>query len=1156
MNTDSDVKTMAAPAPAASTDAATYASLFADDPNQLTAVGAIDDETGPVAYLVDLYALGGQLESGADKTKACLLAKRRPDLAELVVDNSALHQECPTISLVNNLMERCITACTGDSSSIEERMRGASTPTGLPYDAPWDRVVKILQQRGISLWRATRHTDPEFPAFVTTQKPSTSLRDAVTMGCGFPPCVRKMLVGPAMTTDAAAVALFSARPDASIKDLRPVKAFMEAAQLSRRDIRHLLAVSGVSVAADAATAVSLGTFAPEDTGAASCKAYGAAFVNSGNEPLWIQRQAGSTDATDTEIAGLTAKHLDRIHRLLQVRARMGVSFADADLLLRSALNAEKAAADALPTERTLRALGLYGHMAASTAITPASFAALIDKVSPYGIGRTPALLDSLIKITGKAFTQDDTTALATALRIDATLLEQVLKQVEAVQATRACTLPVVSACYRLVLLPRLLGISVQEGLALLDMLEQQTAGYAAQIAGTPTIVGTLAAFDILDVIPAYWNATEWARRHRLSFIALKALSSETVPTAASDKWLAAVSEAARALTTKRLDTQTLADLMKGSEGGYDLAGRSWHQILAEFTDGDGIISATARNLTDPELREGLAKSLNKLKKPSSQPRTEDYVSKLSQKIRALDVAQDEAVTRLFQMAFDLDAAQTLAIMSWADASRAQMLGDVVAALKKMVEGTVDASTFSSDTLKRWQRVHRLASLARKFDLSGACLDHLVKHPAWFNVDSDAGKPASTISLALIYRLSCYQDWVGSLASGLNEGDALKYLSRAHAKPAPAVVDAAAQLARLLGSTPGDIEELAKYIGQKTVAGVAEDVADIDYLMRLLALQAELGISVATLRDLNGMKGSVDAAQVKRVAAGLGTALDDTQRALLDSALAEAWRSALCQWLLHYGSSQPRPLPAMARLADLSAYLLTDVEVGSEPRTTRVAAAIASLQQYIHRLYARLEEGYSWNERIATERKAWREWRSQYALWQTYTTMKRHPSGYLDPSRRRSKSKLFDGFEKLVGQGKFASDEIQVALLAYLADFESTSNIQPLSGYHDGVDPQRNKFHFIGRSNVDPAEYYWRTLDMSLRDKEGAPSMLAWGEWERITLPATGVIVQTPLNADTNAIFGEDPRTSIDAVRPVIIAGRRYVVWLERDGTGVAFDNQP
>nr|WP_281177093.1 neuraminidase-like domain-containing protein [Pseudomonas japonica] len=162
------------------------------------------------------------------------------------------------------------------------------------------------------------------------------------------------------------------------------------------------------------------------------------------------------------------------------------------------------------------------------------------------------------------------------------------------------------------------------------------------------------------------------------------------------------------------------------------------------------------------------------------------------------------------------------------------------------------------------------------------------------------------------------------------------------------------------------------------------------------------------------------------------------------------------------------------------------------------------------------------------------------------------------------------------------------MLGYLSSFEKVSNIQPISVYADGTLPLADTYHFIGKTNVEPVEYYWRTLDLSRRDQDNAPSMLAWGEWQKISLAVNGGIATTHLpkvgedtskegedtpkegegtpkvSEDTSTEDedtskededtpkeDEDTRTRIELIRPVIIAGRRYVVWVERDATAIA-----
>ncbi|WP_163018517.1 neuraminidase-like domain-containing protein, partial [Pseudomonas viridiflava] len=124
------------------------------------------------------------------------------------------------------------------------------------------------------------------------------------------------------------------------------------------------------------------------------------------------------------------------------------------------------------------------------------------------------------------------------------------------------------------------------------------------------------------------------------------------------------------------------------------------------------------------------------------------------------------------------------------------------------------------------------------------------------------------------------------------------------------------------------------------------------------------------------------------------------------------------------------------------------------------------------------------------------------------------------------------------------DMVQLAVANYIGKFEHVSNLQVVSGYLDGIDLAQDTYHFIGRTNVEPLEYYWRSLDISQRDDKGQLSPLAWSEWERIGLPISGQIVQTTT---------EDGQ-KLDVIRPIIIAGRPYVIWVERAKTYIPGDD--
>ncbi|WP_197044132.1 neuraminidase-like domain-containing protein, partial [Pseudomonas viridiflava] len=92
-----------------------------------------------------------------------------------------------------------------------------------------------------------------------------------------------------------------------------------------------------------------------------------------------------------------------------------------------------------------------------------------------------------------------------------------------------------------------------------------------------------------------------------------------------------------------------------------------------------------------------------------------------------------------------------------------------------------------------------------------------------------------------------------------------------------------------------------------------------------------------------------------------------------------------------------------------------------------------------------------------------------------------PENLIHPGLRPGKCKAFIELENELNQGKLTDDMVQLAVANYIGKFEHVSNLQVVSGYLDGIDPTHNTYHFIGMTNVEPLEYYWRSLHISQRD---------------------------------------------------------------------------
>ena len=209
--------------------------------------------------------------------------------------------------------------------------------------------------------------------------------------------------------------------------------------------------------------------------------------------------------------------------------------------------------------------------------------------------------------------------------------------------------------------------------------------------------------------------------------------------------------------------------------------------------------------------------------------------------------------------------------------------------------------------------------------------------------------------------------------------------------------------------------------------------------------------------------------------------------------------------------------------DLYQYQLIDNQVSDEVKTSWVAEAIASLQQYIHAIYNGMEPGHD-SVFSREEVEFWRNWESQYSIWSANEMLQYYPENYIDPSLRVKKTELFKAFEMDINQARINDTRVRNALMDYLGKFEQVSNLDVLSGYMDGSDRYQSDYYFIGREKFSPHRYFFRKAKISLQPGNSRLNPTAWDEWTAIGLS-----------------FGID----VTHIRPVYSAGRLYLVWVER-----------
>lgn len=1057
--------------PANRPDAANYMKLFPEDRTRC-APGALMSNDSRLAYLVHLKELIQAFEVRADVNAPITLLTRRPDLLTLKLDDRNARRTLPKIRITLELLENRAQQALAKNQTLQAAVAQGSGQASVPFHRAWESVKATLAAKQVQLWDLLSATSLCYPLFTFAHLPSAAQRTATTLASGFSPQLRTLL----LDATPSELMLSAAAYDTTRK-------LAKALALSRRELRQLLAVEAVG---KGGTAVTRSPHVPT-AAKPSSQVYGAVFINNGATPLYLLESAPAQPATKkiVRIEGLTDAHLDRLQRILRLQRALGLSAAQTDTLVMAALRAEGQTGNYQLTDKTLRALGLFRHLQQKYNVSAEQYAALIDALSPYAIGRQASFYDQLfaaghdedgqpaqpsLKLDDKAFDPASTTGadgltvkqLALGLRVDDTLLRGILDRVVKARNLQKPTrsLAVVSACHRIVALARMFGTSTLQGLSLIDVLMNQDPVYCQQLAGQPSLAGEPGKADIIDVIAGVLQAAEW-------------------------------------LQHQGMDALQLAYLLNPRTPGFHPAwGNAFNPQGSQNADALHLQLKTALGLESPNL--------------------------------------------------------VAPLLRWAGVD-AELLSTRIAAIAAQctAESTTPKACFTESDLTQWSTLQRYADVTKLFKLSAHLLDQLTLTPERFNLKDPKSDKCRPLDLSTLYQLGRYKAVLARLALGMGEQDLLVHLQRFEAHDEASSADNTAKehwaaLEQLLGRTSGSLCGLIDIAPPDTLTG-------IDRLLRTLELADKHQLAVDTLLQLSKLPSTDSYAPFQQAAVALRKGCSAKQRKVVDEQHSVAWRDALMQWMIAKWAPTDPAHSWITSTQTLADYLLIDLQVSHEPLTTRTLSATASLQRYLHQIHSRLENGYRSTAISDAERDEWENFSSSYERWRLRQDAHNEPQNFIDPTRRQRKTSAFKDLETQLAQGKCQPEDIHMAMLGYLSTFETLSNIQPISVYADGTSPLTDTYHFIGKTNVEPTEFYWRTLDMSQRDQQGVPSMLAWGEWEKISLAVSATIALTPLPPKT-----DDNRTHIELIRPVIVAGRRYVVWVERDTTGIPMgpDSKP
>ena len=269
------------------------------------------------------------------------------------------------------------------------------------------------------------------------------------------------------------------------------------------------------------------------------------------------------------------------------------------------------------------------------------------------------------------------------------------------------------------------------------------------------------------------------------------------------------------------------------------------------------------------------------------------------------------------------------------------------------------------------------------------------------------------------------------------------------------------------------------------------------------------------------------------------------RHTLDQQLNEKIRDAQLAFYLTHAVPQDTVIKTLKTAEDLYTHWLLDVLVSQAVPTSRVACAIASLQQYINGISLGLEPGYETKGMSPAQLTTWQDTLQNYSIWHANQQLRYFPATFLNPELRNNKTDNFQQLENDINQNRIQSSSILSAVQSYLGRFEDIANLTTLNGYIDGgIDNMANStYYFVGKSRAEKT-YYWRSLDMAKRaidtsatstsaPRKDTPEASAWSDWQLIPLPASENIPDR-------------------SVRPVYFNNRLFIIWAQVVGPTPSF----
>jgi hypothetical protein len=908
-------------------DGPSYERLFNPKFDEFCPPQALEAMNSPVAYLIELLRWIDQWIFPQGDASKLDLHLRRQDLKQLLVDFNAVHQAISALDVIVPVLETFISKNSPANLDLEEALFRARYPNGLPYFQHWVTLDFVARQHGFSVGDITHMVDLAYPYFLQPEAWDTDAGRALSHASRLGPYQRELLTeAPVDPEDGDARDAYYALNFGAFGtewlNLSQAKFFGDRTGQDSRGLEALLSIREFAPTRSANVTV----YENSPPGEMESHRCGSVFINAGISPvLNIDFRGGGGGLLHrlTQVP-TTIDRYERMNRKLRLDQWLDLPSDQVDALLAAAIHAEaRGATPAHPywiSTHSVHALGLFQSLRERYGCTAQDFAAFIDEMSIYGRAQVPSLFDRTFNSQGDyrqpmrldngefstlpAQGESDLTIsqLCSGLSIDlqtyAYLAAAIAEAHELGDKLKRST-AVISSFYRLVKLPRLLGITPVEGVLMLTLLGGKS--WLNGLAGLPQVGERRdkeTPPDVLNLIHAMQSCASWCKERDMPVLWM--LQQVAPPQA-----LAVATEAERQLFEQirnLLPAALFSNAGLQTAGVPLLVGLDWLQLLAELVDATGLVIALdlpeadyllfAREKLDQAVRDGLGEN-------DAGARAIIVERMLSVLIKARE-AQVSVARECLAVYTALDAERSLRILTWAQSTVYQLLARVLErAEPSALQARARASEQPDPLLSLLADVRRRAAVVSKLNLSARLLEDFLQygHKAWMDQQD-----RHLLSVRTLYFLSAL-----TRAFELSEQPAeklLDYLREVNALADDLSADALwlaqqAALRRLAAFFDWSVQEVHEcVIHIDPDLKILKNLSQLDLLLRIRVLAAHSGMDAQTIFLLGNLPETIDK-DAYRVAA---------ERAVLSLSETRAP-------MVSFADEVPEPLVSMTCTAD-------------------------------------------------------------------------------------------------------------------------------------------------------------------------------------------------------------------------------------------------